>query len=83
MINNLYYIILRKLMEIIMKNVQQIEEEISQLPPSELAEFRAWFEKFDSEIWDKQFEADVKSGKLDKIAQKAIKDFKDGKYKKI
>ena len=70
-------------MEIIMKNVRQIEEEISKLPPSELAEFRAWFEKFDSEIWDNQFEADVKSGKLDKIARKAIKDFKDGKYKKI
>lgn len=66
-----------------MRNIQQIEEEISQLPPTKLAEFRAWFEKFDSEIWDKQFEKDVKSGKLDKIAQKAIEDFNNGNFKQI
>lgn len=66
-----------------MRNIQQLEKEISQLPPPELAEFRAWFEKFDSEVWDNQFEIDAKSGKLDKIAQKAIKDFKDGNFKQL
>lgn len=59
-----------------MRNVKQIEKDDEQLPPSELAEFRAWFEKFDSDRWDKKFEKDVKSGKLDDIADKAIKDFK-------
>jgi len=28
----------------------------------------AWIEEFDAAIWDKQFEEDVKSGKLDELA---------------
>ena len=66
-----------------MTNLQRIEEEIKELPPQELSEFRAWFEKFDADQWDKKFEHDVKSGKLDSLAQNAINDFKNGKYKKI
>jgi len=38
------------------------------LPPEDLAEFRAWFEEFDAQIWDHQFEKDVQSGKLNRIA---------------
>ena len=66
-----------------MTQIQKIEDEILNLPPRELAEFRAWFEKFDADIWDSQFEQDVKSGKLDNLAKSAVNDFKDGKYKKI
>ena len=66
-----------------MANLQKIEEEISNLPPVELAEFREWFEKFDAENWDKKFETDVKTEKLDKMANKAVQDFKDGKFRKI
>jgi len=33
--------------------------------------------------WDKQFEADVKAGKLDNIANQAIEDFKAGKAKEL
>lgn len=39
-----------------MSAVWEIEQAVSQLPPQELARFREWFEKFDAEIWDKQFE---------------------------
>jgi len=56
-----------------MMNVQKIENEITKLPPAELAKFRSWFEKFDAESWDKQFEDDVKSGKLENHAEQAIK----------
>ncbi|HPB84147.1 MAG TPA: hypothetical protein PK200_19090 [Spirochaetota bacterium] len=66
-----------------MTNIQKIENEIRELPPQELAEFRAWFENFDADQWDSQFEQDTKSGKLDAIAKKAITDFNDGKFKKI
>ena len=66
-----------------MTNLQKIEKEIKELPPQELSEFRAWFEKFDADQWDKKFADDVKSGKLDSLAQNAINDFKNGKYKKI
>ncbi len=66
-----------------MRTVQKIEKEVSNLSREELAEFRAWFEEFDAVIWDKQFEEDVKSGKLDELAESAIKDFKKGKFKEI
>ncbi len=66
-----------------MTRIEKIESEISQLPPKELAEFRDWFEKRDSVLWDKQFEADAKSNKLDDLSKQAIKDFKNGHYKKI
>jgi len=48
--------------------IQEIEQAIRQLSPKDLARFRQWFEEFDAQNWDKQFEADAKSGKLDKIA---------------
>ncbi len=66
-----------------MRNLEKIENEIKQLPPQDLTVFRAWFEKFDSEHWDRQFEIDAGSGKLDNLAKDAIKDFKSGKFKKI
>jgi hypothetical protein len=61
--------------------LQKIEKDVSLLPQSELAEFRSWFEEFNAEKWDKQFEKDVKAGKLDQLADKAIADFRKGKYK--
>ena len=66
-----------------MSAILQLEQAVSQLPPKELARFRKWFEEFDAKIWDKQFEQDVKSGKLDKLANRAIADFWVGSFKKL
>jgi hypothetical protein len=44
----------------------------------QLKEIRSWFEEFDASEWDKQFEKDVASGKLDDIANRAVSDFKKG-----
>ena len=51
-----------------MNNVNEIKEAIARLPEDELASLRHWFEEFDTEKWDKQFEDDVQSGKLDRVA---------------
>ncbi len=56
--------------------VQQIKKEVAGLPKVQLKEFRSWFEEFDASEWDKQFEKDVASGKLDDIANRAVSDFK-------
>jgi hypothetical protein len=45
--------------------VENIENQIEELSPEELAAFREWFTRFDAEAWDRQFEADVTAGKLD------------------
>lgn len=57
-----------------MITVQEIEKAVAQLPKPELDEFRSWFEKFCADMWDRQFEKDVQSGKFDHLADKALKD---------
>ncbi len=66
-----------------MIKIRDIEKTITSLPSQELAEFRNWFLKYDAVKWDKQFENDAKDGKLDKLANKAIADFKNGKCKQL
>ena len=58
--------------------LKEIENAVSQLSPQDLREFRDWFAEFDSEAWDQQFERDVATGKLDKLAEKALKHLREG-----
>jgi hypothetical protein len=66
-----------------MLTVQEIERAVSQLPFDELARFREWFDDFDAKTWDKQFEGDAKSGKLDKLANEALAEYRAGKPKEL
>ncbi|MEE8430612.1 MAG: hypothetical protein V3S16_05130 [Candidatus Desulfatibia sp.] len=66
-----------------MVTIQEIEKAVSNLPPEELAKFRVWFGEFDAQLWDRQLEQDVKAGKLDNIANKALTDFKEGKFTEL
>ena len=66
-----------------MQMVQEIELAVSRLSLGELARFREWFDEFEAKAWDKRFEADAKSGKLDKLANQAIADFRAGKCKEL
>ncbi len=66
-----------------MRAVQELQSIVSQLSAEELARFREWFDKFDAEVWDRQFEDDAKSGKLDQLANQAIADFQAGKCKQL
>lgn len=59
-------------------NVNEIVKAVEQLPQDQLKQFRAWFQKFDVEIWDEQIEEDVKTGKLDVLAQAAVADHRIG-----
>ena len=66
-----------------MTKIEQIESRIQSLSAEELAQFRAWFIEFDSQVWDEQIEADVKAGKLKHLAAKALAEYKAGKSRKI
>jgi len=59
-------------------SIEEIEKAVAELPPDKLAEFRAWYESFDADLWDRQFEADVKAGKWDKWADEALEEHKKG-----
>lgn len=49
--------------------VQELQRTVSQLSAQDLARFRKWFEELEAKGWDEQFEEDVKSGKLDHLAE--------------
>ncbi len=63
--------------------VKEIEKAIEKLSEDDLSELREWFYKLDNEVWDKQIESDVKAGKLDRLAEKAISDYRAGKCKEL
>lgn len=62
-----------------MSTIQEIESAVRKLSPKELQAFRKWFQGFDAEAWDRQFEEDVKAGRLDALAEEALHDLRDGR----
>ncbi len=66
-----------------MTAVETVEKEIEKFSLKELAEFRLWFAKHDSDAWDAQIEADAAAGKLDTLAEEAIAEYKTGKAQEI
>ncbi len=42
-------------------------------------ELRAWLAEYAAEAWDRQFHGDALSGKLDALADQALKDFSEGR----
>lgn len=53
-----------------MSGFEDIQSQVGRLSLDELREFRAWFADLDAEAWDRQIEADAKSGKLREAAQR-------------
>jgi hypothetical protein len=59
--------------------ITEIESAVEKLSRSDLAKFRDWFLGFDAAAWDKQFEEDVAAGRLDDLAEEAIRDLRSGR----
>jgi hypothetical protein len=62
-----------------MSSVNEIEAAISKLSRQELSDFRSWFVAFDAEAWDRQLEQDVAAGRLDALAEEALRDLREGR----
>jgi len=62
-----------------MTTIAEIEQAVWQLTRAELAAFRAWFDQFDTEAWDRQFEEDAREGRLEALANEAIDDLRSGR----
>jgi len=62
-----------------MSRVEQIARDIKSLSRADLAAFRRWFLEFDAEMWDRQIEDDLSSGKLDYLADASLESHKAGK----
>lgn len=66
-----------------MPTIRDIEEAVRKLTTQELVEFRRWFAEFDAAAWDAQLEADAKAGRLDRFADEAIDDLRNGRCKDL
>ncbi len=60
-----------------MSTIQEIQTAVSELSPEELSVFRAWFAEFDAKAWDQEFEQDVAAGRLDALAEEALRDLRE------
>ena len=66
-----------------MGKVESIENLIQELSPEEVAALREWFATYDAEAWDRQLEADAKAGRLDALAERALRDHLAGRSTKL
>jgi hypothetical protein len=66
-----------------MSRVENIESQIAEFSAEELAAFREWFAEFDATAWDRQFESDVKAGRLDSLSEKALNDQAAGRSSEL
>ena len=66
-----------------MTKLEDIETAITKLPPRELEQFRAWFEAFEAERFDRAIERDAEAGKLDRLADEALAEYSQGRARKL
>ena len=66
-----------------MGKVELIEQQIASLSSDELAAFRRWYAAFDADAWDRQIDADLRSGKLDALIAQAREDFESGTAREL
>ena len=64
-------------------SVKQIQSEVLQLSDDDRSELWSWYWDMDWERWDRELEEDVKAGRLDWLAEEALKDAKAGKLMDI
>jgi hypothetical protein len=63
-----------------MTTLEAIEKALTELPADQLAEFRAWFEAV---RFDERIERDAKTGRLDRLAEQALADFRAGRAREL
>ena len=66
-----------------MTTLREIEDAVSKLPEEQLNRFRQWFDEFVAESWDKQLEDDVRGGRLDRVADSALEEYRAGRCKEM
>ena len=62
-----------------MGKVEAIESAIQSLSPDEFARLREWFLEFNWSAWDRKIESDASAGKLDELAERALRQHASGK----
>ena len=63
--------------------LEDMEVAIRNLSPKELDELMAWFEEYYAQVWDKQIDEDVNSGRLDNLLADVDKEYNSGLSKSL
>lgn len=66
-----------------MSTVAEIEKAIKTLPPEEVWKVGSLVDELRESLWDKQIDADIAAGKLDKLWEKAKADIAAGRIKPL
>jgi predicted component of type VI protein secretion system len=52
-------------------SIEDLKKAVAGLPPDQYTQFRAWFEAFEADRFDRKIERDAQAGKLDQFANEA------------
>lgn len=66
--------------------IDEIRKAIVAMTPAERSRIRSLLDEMaeaDSDAWDRQIEDDIKSGKLDKLVEESLADFRAGRCRQI
>ena len=63
-----------------MSGVAEIKVAIAHLSVQEVIKLRQWFDEWEANFWDQEIEADIQAGRLDKLADEALRAFEAGDY---
>ncbi|MBE9166908.1 hypothetical protein IQ238_04945 [Pleurocapsales cyanobacterium LEGE 06147] len=66
-----------------MITLPEIEAAIKQLPEGDVRQLSVWLQEYLDEMWDRQIEADLVSGKLDKLIAETEADIAANRVKSL
>jgi wobble nucleotide-excising tRNase len=66
-----------------MNSLAEIEAAIANLPESDVRQLATWLQDYLENAWDQQIQADVESGRLDKLIQQARQDIAEHQVKPL
>jgi hypothetical protein len=66
-----------------MTTIEDIEKAVAELPADQLQQFRAWFAEFEAVRFDQEIERDAKTGRLDRLAEQALADYRAGRAREL
>ena len=57
----------------------EIIDQVQKLPAKDRFELARWLREYEADLWDKQIEADIRAGKLDKLGEEALAELRAGR----
>jgi hypothetical protein len=66
-----------------MSTVAEIEKALQGIPLDDARKVADWLQHYLDEKWDSQIDADIAAGCLDKLADKALEDYRAGRVKPL